>query len=121
MKSERFRLSGKRLEVAKLLASPALGQTDKDIYETVGISHDTFYRWIREDDELLEYTEYLIEKYTDKEVGAVWKALIIECKKGNVQAIKLFFDLKGKYNKEMSAEETVSRKLIEVFGGERSC
>ena len=101
MKSERFTITGKRLAVAKMLASPAKGQTDKAIYEAVGISHDTFYRWIREDVELMEYVEHLIDKYTDKELGAVWKALIKECKRGDVRAIKLFFELKGRYRQQI--------------------
>ena len=43
------------------------------------------------------HTENLINRYTDGEVGSVWKALLKKCKSGDIQAIKLYFELKGKY------------------------
>ena len=99
-------LSGKKLEVAKMLANPERGMTDKEIYQTVGISPTTFYKWISTDDKILRYAEKLIDKYTDKELGAVWRALIRECKKGDVRAIKLYFELKGKYRQSVETSMT---------------
>ena len=97
-------ISGKKLKMAELLANPEFTGTNKDIYEAVGISHDTFYKWIKDND-VIEYTENLINKYTDGELGAIWKALIKKCKSGEIQAIKLYFELKGKYkNGEKRAE-----------------
>ena len=117
IKSERFSLTGKKLKVAEALANPTAGQTDKDIYTAVGISHDTFYRWIREDKEILEYAAYLIDKYTDKELGAVWRALIEECKKGNVAAIKLYFELKGKYSQNVKVEGLSDIIIVDDISG----
>ena len=109
---ERLKLSGKKLEVAKMLATPERGITDKEIYQTVGISPTTFYKWISTDDKILRYAEKLIDKYTDKELGAVWRALIRECKKGDVRAIKLYFELKGKYRQ--SVETSMSAGDIQI-------
>jgi hypothetical protein len=103
-KSDKTILKGKKLKMAELLANPEFTGTNKNIYEAVGISHDTFYKWIKDND-VIEYTENLINKYTDGELGAIWKALIKKCKSGEIQAIKLYFELKGKYkNGEKRAE-----------------
>lgn len=87
--------------MAEMLANPTSYKNDKEIYSALGISHDTFYRWLREDNEITQYAAYLIERYTDKELGAVWSALIRECKKGDVRAIKLYFELKGRYRQQI--------------------
>lgn len=117
IKSERFSLTGKKLKVAEALANPEAGQTDKDIYTAVGISHDTFYRWLREDKEILEYAAHLIDRYTDKELGAVWRALIKECKAGNVPAIKLYFELKGKYSQNVKVEGLSDIIIVDDING----
>lgn len=101
IKTDEIKLTGKRLRMAELLANPEFRGTNKALYEAVGISHDTFYKWIK-DDEILSCAEKLVDKYTDAELGAVWKALIARCKIGDVQAIKLYFELKGRYNKSLN-------------------
>ena len=75
-KSDKIELKGKKLKMAEMLANPEFVGTNKELYETVGISHDTFYKWIKED-AVIAYTESLINKYTDGELGAVWKALLL--------------------------------------------
>lgn len=91
--------------MAEMLANPTDYKSDKEIYSSLGISHDTFYRWLREDTEITHYAAYLIERYTDKELGAVWAALIRECKKGDVRAIKLYFELKGRYKQQIDVSD----------------
>lgn len=95
-KFDKIKFKGKKLKMAEMLANPEFTGTNKELYETVEISHNTFYRWIKED-AVIEYTENLINRYTDGEVGSVWKALLKKCKSGDIQAIKLYFELKGKY------------------------
>lgn len=95
-KTDEIKLTGKKLKMAEMLANPDFSGTNKELYEAVGISHDTFYKWIR-DETILRYTELLVEKYTDGELSAVWKSLIKKCRDGDIQAIKLYFELKGKY------------------------
>lgn len=88
--------SGKRKKAAEMLANPDFTGTVTELIETVGVPRTTFYRWL-DDEDYIGYINSLIERYTDSELSSVWKALVRECKKGNVQAIKLFFELKGKY------------------------
>ncbi len=118
-KSDKIELKGKKLKMAEMLANPEFVGTNKELYETVGISHDTFYRWIKED-AVIAYTESLINKYTDGELGAVWKALLHKCRSGDIQAIKLYFELKGRYgNKAVTKDETediIADKLNDIFG-----
>lgn len=101
IKSDNSALCGKKLKMAELLANPEFTGTNKELYERIGISHQTFYKWIQEE-EVINYAANLIEKYTDAELSTVWKALLKKCKDGDVQAIKLYFELKGKYRKDVN-------------------
>ena len=97
-KADKFKLNGKKIKMAEMLANPEFTGTNKQIQEAVGISHETFYKWIKQK-EMLDYIEQLVDRYTDGELAAVWKALVKKCKGGDTQAIKLYFELKGKYCK----------------------
>lgn len=111
-KSNKTVLRGKKLKMAEMLANPEFTGTNKDIYEAVGISHDTFYKWIK-DNSIIEHAENLINKYTDSELGAVWKALLRKCKNGDIPAIKLYFELKGKYgSNKVQSTNTGSKGVI---------
>lgn len=98
--------------MAELLANPEFNGTNRELYETVGISHDTFYKWIK-DDAILSYAEKLIDKYTDADLGAVWKSLILKCRAGDTQAIKLYFELKGKYKQNVQVSGTGVVQIID--------
>ena len=101
----KFNIEGKKKKLAEMLANPTEYKTDKEIYKSLGISHDTFYRWLRED------PGDLIDKYTNKELGVVWAALIQQCKKGNVAAIRLFFELKGKHKQQIDVSGSLSANI----------
>lgn len=88
-----------------LVNSEFLG-TVTELCKQAGISRSTYYRWL----ENPCYTKYLndvIEKYTDAELAAVWKALLSQAKGGNVTAIKLYFDIKGKHRQITDAASVV--------------
>lgn len=95
--------TGKRKRAAEMLANPDFKGTITELIETVGVPRTTFYRWL-DDERYVDYINSLIQKYTDSELSAVWKSLINECRKGNVQAIKLYFELKGKYTANVKIE-----------------
>ena len=59
----------------------------------------------------------MIDRYTDKELGAVWRALIKECKAGNVPAIKLYFELKGKYSQNVKVEGLSDIIIVDDING----
>lgn len=95
-KSNKLEYTGKKAKLAEMLTNPEFSGSVTDVCREVGVARSTFYKWM-DDKNYLDYLQRLIDKYTDSELSAVWKALIVECKTGNVQAIKLYFELKGKY------------------------
>ena len=72
------------------------------------------YDWIG-DDNFRSYVDELIDKYTDSELSRVWKALMKLIDKGDFQAIKLYFELKGKY------KDTVGRSNAKRISKAISC
>ena len=44
-----------------------------------------------------DYIRALVQHYTDIEMSGVWKSLVKTAKKGNVNAMKLFFEMKREY------------------------
>lgn len=113
--------TGKRKKAAEMLANPDFMGSMTELMATVGVPRTTFYRWL-EDENYISYINSLIERYTDSELASVWKALVRECKKGNVQAIKLFFELKGRYTANIKVESPfkglTTEELRKLAGGE---
>ena len=108
-------LSYKQRKAAEMLANPDIETSKTDIINTLSVPRSTFYRWLKQP-EFIQYVDELIEKYTDGELAPIYKALIKKCKSGNVAAIKLYFELKGKYKQEIEVNNPqVSNKLAAVF------
>ena len=93
-------LSKKQREVAEMLANPDIKANKTEIIEQVGVPRTTLYRWLKDPD-FIKYVDSLIDSYTDAELSTVWKALIRRCICGDTQAIKLYFELKGKYKQQI--------------------
>ena len=90
---------GLKEKAASMLADPTI-RTKKEIYTTLDIPESTFYRWM-DSQKFIDMVNEKIDKYTDRELAEVWKSLIKEAKMGDTRAIKLFFELKGKYKQEI--------------------
>jgi hypothetical protein len=95
-KSDKLLLAGKKKKLAELLANPDFNGTITELCEKIGVARSTFYKWL-EDEDFTKYVNSLIDKYTDSELSSMWRALINRAKTGDVQAIKLYFELKGRY------------------------
>ena len=95
-----FKISAKKRALADLLCDPECKMSITDMCYAVGIARSTYYSWL-ESDEYREYLESVIRRYTDGELPNVWKALVKKASHGNVEAIKLFFEMKGKYRQEI--------------------
>ena len=87
-------LSKKQREVAEMLANPDIKANKTEIIEQVGVPRTTLYRWLKDPD-FIKYVDSLTE------LSTVWKALIRRCICGDTQAIKLYFELKGKYKQQI--------------------
>ena len=91
-------ISGKMKKCAEMLISTQFDGNISKLCEELGIARSTFYRWY-DKAEFRAYIKFLIDRYTEKELFKIWKAIIETAKKGSPQALKLFFDLKNLQNK----------------------
>lgn len=100
-------LTNEQIQAAELLADPSYKGTRSAIIKQVGVSRTTFYDWFKNQN-FVNYVNGLIDTYTDAELSSVWRALIKNCKNGDTRAIKLYFELKGKYKQEVKQEIDVN-------------
>lgn len=91
-------LTPKQRKVAEMLVDPGFTGTITELCGQLGVPRRTFYRW-RDDPVFCGYVDSLIDKYSESELASVWKSLIRKCLEGNVQALRLFFELKGKFDR----------------------
>ena len=118
-KPDKYKPSGKKLVAAKYLADPEFQGTITELCARVGVARSTFYDWIGDDD-FRSYVDELIDKYTDSELSRVWKALMRLIDKGDFQAIKLYFELKGKYKDTLgrnNAKTEQQSNLLQLLSG----
>lgn len=104
-------LSSEQLNAAEMLANPSYKGSKSKIITEVGVSRSTFYNWFKNSC-FTEYVNELIDKYTDAELSSVWKALLTRCRGGDVQAIKLYFELKGKYKQSVDVENSGTIQIV---------
>lgn len=103
-------LSADQLKFAQLLADPDDRRTRRDKIAEVGVAPSTAYAWLKKP-EFLDYLNDQIEKYTDGHLSTAWRSLIIQMKRGDTKAIKLFFELKGKYKQKHEVEGKLEHNL----------
>lgn len=111
------KLTAKQKKAAEMLINPEFDGTITELCAQVGVPRRTFYNW-RDDPEFCKYLDTMIDKYTDGELAAVWKALIRKCLGGNVQAIRLYFELKGKFGQSGTTSSIQDDPLTESIFGE---
>lgn len=118
-KSDKYKPTGKKMLMAKYLADPDFQGTITDLCAKVGVARSTFYDWIGDND-FRSYVDELIDKYTDSELSRVWKALMKLIDRGDIQAIKLYFELKGKYKDTIgrnNAKNEQQSNLLQLLTG----
>jgi hypothetical protein len=89
-------LTMKQIQIAQILADPSETRTIKKMCEDEGLPRRTFYNWVGRK-EFIDFVNSLIEKYMDAELAGVWGALARKARTGDTHAMKLFFEMKGKY------------------------
>lgn len=96
-KSTEWAPSNRQKKVAEMLINPDETRSKTEILAEIGVPRRTFYNWMH-DDRFVGYLSDELDCYTDGELPEVWGALIRRCKRGDTQAIKLFFELKNRYS-----------------------
>lgn len=104
-KSNKFGLNTKQIKLAETLANPEFRGNITELCSLCGVARSTFYKWM-DHPAFRAYLDNLIHKYTDSELSTVWRALIKRCSTGDVQAIRLYFELrdKGKSDNESGVQ-----------------
>jgi thiaminase len=100
-------VKGKKRKMAEMLVNPDNELSVTALCEELKVSRQTFYNWMKDPD-FRGYMDFLIDSYTDSELANVWKALIRRAtKNGDVQAQKLYFELKDKYKQNVNVNGAV--------------
>ncbi|NTZ20922.1 hypothetical protein EXW96_26405 [Paenibacillus sp. JMULE4] len=92
-KSKEWRPNARQIKMAELLLNPEDRRTKAEKCKEVGVTPKTLWKWMQ-DERFVNYVNEQLDKYTNAELADVWRALLMQCKRGNVQAIKLFFEMK---------------------------
>ncbi len=100
------------VKVAQSLINPEDNRPKAEKIKAAGLTEQVFYRWMK-DERYIKYLNSQIDKYTDGELAEVWKALLRQCKLGNIAAIKLFFDMK-RLNPELNDKRGFERERLEI-------
>jgi hypothetical protein len=82
-----------QIKLIEMLLNPDDRRPKTEKLKEVGVPQRTFYNWMKNDN-FINYMNNKLDSYTNAELAEIWKALINQCKRGNIQAIKLFFELK---------------------------
>lgn len=114
-------IDARMVVAAELLANPDFSGTKSDIAEKAGVTPRTLYRWMRNPD-FVSLVNSLVTQYADAELAMVWKALCRKIQDGDMQAIRLYFELRGrgiqqKTESEQQTEKPTS-KLYDTLGGD---
>ena len=98
-------LNALQIKMAEMLADPeSEHRTITELCGEIGVDRSTYYKYRRNNPKFREYVDDLIEKYTDSATAEVWRSLIKKCIAGDLNAIKLFFELKGKYKQQVQVD-----------------
>ena len=107
-KSNELNLTSKQRKLAELLANPDFTGSITELCRECGVARSTYYKWL-DKPEFTQYVDSLISKFTSSELSTVWKALIRRCSIGDVQAIKLYFEMR----RELSSKDERGVQIID--------
>lgn len=118
-KTERNIIDARMAIAAELLANPDFSGTKEEIARETGVSRATLYRWLRNPD-FVALVNQLVAQYADAELAMVWKSLCKQIKAGNLQAIRLYFELRerGKQTASNQLQDDQTSKLYETLGAD---
>lgn len=104
-------VKGKKRRLAEAIVDPDCDKTITALCQDIGISRTTFYNWQR-DPLFMGYVEYLVESYTTSAIPEAWKQIVKKVEQGNMEAIKLLLEVKGKF------KPAANNANVVIFAGE---
>jgi hypothetical protein len=100
--------NSRQVAIAELLLNPEDRRTKGEKIKSIGLPERTFYKWMK-DPRFINYLNSQIDKYTNSELSEIWKALLLQCRRGNIEAIKLFFKMK-----ELDPDIQIKREELKI-------
>ena len=94
-------LKPKQRKLANALCNPDNNMSITKLCEEFKISRQTFYNW-QSDSDFKGYVEWLLSNFTDSALPRAWKEVIKKVEAGNMDAIRMLFEIKGVYQNEIS-------------------
>jgi len=86
--------TAKQYKYIEILADPAEKRDQKAIAKGLGVTRKTLYEW-RKLEGFWEEVGKLVQDGTAQRMSRVWDKLLNQCERGNVQAMRLLFQLRG--------------------------
>lgn len=103
----------KKREVALMLSDPSEEATLTEILEKTNTSENLFLKWVS-NGTFKEELRKSVDMYAEMEYANIFKALIKKCRSGDLSAIKLFMELKGKKPEEVQDKDfNISVNIVE--------
>lgn len=93
-------VKGKKRKIAEALVDPDDERNVTALCKDFKISRTTFYNW-QKDADFLGYIDFLIDSFTTSIIPKAWKEIAKKINKGNMDAIRMLFEIKGKYKQEV--------------------
>ena len=102
-----------QIRLVELLVNPEDRRTKEEKCKEAGVTRKTLYEWLKKP-EFVEYMNSQIDKYTDGELPDIWKSFLMQCKRGNVDAIKYLFKVKRIDPEILLRQQEIELKRQEV-------
>lgn len=106
-------IKGKQRKVAEALADPSDDRNVTQLCQDFKISRTTFYNW-QKDSAFMGYVDWLVENFTTSMIPKAWKQIDRKIDKGDMEAIRLVLEVKGKLQKDSSS---INNNVV-IFTGE---
>jgi len=88
-------LTKKQINAIDLFVNPKVTSITETA-DKAGVARKTIYTWL-DDENFNEVLNEKIDKFVNSQTAGVWKSLIANAIDGDTRAIKLFFEMQGKY------------------------
>jgi hypothetical protein len=114
-KSNKWKPSPIQIRLVEFLVNPEDRRTKEEKCNEAGVTRKTLYEWLKKP-EFVDYMNSQIDKYTNSDLSEIWRAFLLQCKRGNMDAIKYYFEVKGLDPKIQikKAELDIKRKELEL-------
>jgi hypothetical protein len=101
----------KQIRIVELLNNPEDNRTKEDKCNEIGVTRKTLYEWLKKP-EFVDYMNSQLDKYTNSALPDIWKAHIRAAKRGDIPAIKLYYEMK-----RMLPETKIKQEVSGPGGG----